>query len=95
MAAQLVSREQAERIIAFESAHERSGVARWGAWAFGALGALALAVGVISLVAANWDALAAGVKLGAGLVLLVGALGAAAALRSPELAWARSLLLVL
>ncbi|MGI5864829.1 MAG: DUF2157 domain-containing protein, partial [Myxococcales bacterium] len=42
------------------------------AWALGGLGALTVAVGIISVVAANWDALGRTVKLGLDLVLLTG-----------------------
>lgn len=76
VAADLLSREQAEKIAHFEAERaegERSGRA---SRAVALLGALTLVCGVGSLIAYNWDAFADGVKLGGLGVLLLLALAA-------------------
>jgi len=73
--ANLVTPEQAQAILAFE--RERSGTANWIVLALGAVGVLAVVTGLISLIAANWDAIPASVKLGATFIMLMGSLAAA------------------
>ncbi|MCC6811234.1 MAG: DUF2157 domain-containing protein [Deltaproteobacteria bacterium] len=83
--------------VARIEAHERSkqGGARWVVWAFAAVGALAVIAGIISLVAANWDDIPDGIKLGAGLVLLIAAMLGARAADHQGHDWIRDLALLL
>lgn len=69
----LISAEQAEAIAAFES---RQGGRNWVLLGFGAVGVVAVATGLVSLVAANWDEIPVTVKL-VGYFVLQTALGAA------------------
>lgn len=73
----LLTEEQRRRILEFEDETRNS--ARWLVWSVAATGGLAIAAGVVSLIAANWDEIPAGVKLFAGVALL--AATAVAALR--------------
>lgn len=66
VSAGLVSAEQAERIRAFESAEHRPTLL----YAIAGLGGLAIAVGLVSIVAANWDDIPGRAKIGLDLVLL-------------------------
>jgi uncharacterized membrane protein len=63
-------------------------------YAVGGLGALSIGIGLLSIVASNWDAIPAGVKLGLDLVLLLGL--SAAILRADEgkSGWVRETLLL-
>lgn len=71
----LLSAEQAAKIAAFEQESQRHGARPYAFYALGGLGALAVAFGLISLVASNWEAIPPGAKLvldllvGVGLVL--------------------------
>lgn len=71
----LLSAEQAAKIAAFEHESQRHGARPYAFYALGGLGALAVAFGLISLVASNWEAIPPGAKLvldlliGMGLVL--------------------------
>jgi Predicted membrane protein (DUF2157) len=89
--ANLLSGEQARAILAFE--RRRSGAANWIVLALGAVGALAVVAGLISLIAANWDAIPAAVKLAATFAMLVGSLAAAHRLSEEERTLASDLLL--
>lgn len=64
----LIDAQAAEKIAAFEARAERPFV--W--YALGVLGAGTLALGVISVVASNWQAIPAGVKLALDVMLLSG-----------------------
>jgi uncharacterized membrane protein len=64
-AAGLIDAPTAERIEAHEAAQRRP----IGLYALGTLGAGTIALGIISLVAANWDAIGPRVKLGVDLAL--------------------------
>ncbi|MBC8069879.1 MAG: DUF2157 domain-containing protein [Deltaproteobacteria bacterium] len=64
----LISVEQAQRIHAFEQHDERPTLL----YAVAGLGGLAIAVGLISIVASNWDDIPGRVKLGLDLVLVAG-----------------------
>jgi uncharacterized membrane protein len=64
-AAGLIDAPTAERIEAHEAAQRRP----LGLYALGALGAGTIALGIISLVAANWEAIGPRVKLGVDLAL--------------------------
>lgn len=71
----LISAEQVTAIAAFEQAAAHHNARPYAFYALGGLGALAVAIGLISLVAANWDAIPPAMKLvldlliGAGLAL--------------------------
>jgi uncharacterized membrane protein len=60
----LIDEGQATRIVAFERQGERP----WLLYAFGALGALAVAIGLLAVVAANWDHIPGGLKVANALV---------------------------
>ncbi|MFC0590084.1 DUF2157 domain-containing protein [Novosphingobium aquiterrae] len=78
----------AARIRAFEGQHSRP----LALWAVIGIGALAIALGLISVVAANWDAIPATVRLGIHLALLAGAAIALWVLRGRN-AWGEEALL--
>lgn len=78
----------ATRIRAFEAQHSRP----LALWAVIGIGALAIGLGLISVVAANWDAIPAMVRLGVHLALLVLAAGALWVLRGRN-AWGEEALL--
>ncbi len=71
VSAGLISAEQAERIQAFEHTEPRPTLL----YAVAGLAGLAIALGLLSIVAANWDEIPGRVKIGLDLVL-VAALGA-------------------
>lgn len=64
----LIDADQAARIRAHEDAHSRP----LALWAVIGIGALAIGLGLISVVAANWDTIPAMVRLGVHLALLIG-----------------------
>lgn len=68
VAAALISTEQARRIAAFE--HERG--RPFLPWAVAGLAAFTIAIGIVSIVAANWDAIPGRLKIGVDLLLLAG-----------------------
>jgi uncharacterized membrane protein len=74
VAAGLLTGEQAIRIRAFEREHEHREQRPTLLYAIAGLGGLAIAVGLLSIVAANWDEIPARLKIGLDLAL-VGALG--------------------
>lgn len=63
----LIDAGTAARIEAWEAEHARP----LGVWAMWGLGALAIGLGIVSVVAANWDAIAGEVRLAIHLVLMV------------------------
>ena len=65
----LINREQAEGIRHYESNRPGSS---WVLYSFLILGATIIGIGVISLIAANWDTIPNAVKLGADFLLLIG-----------------------
>ncbi|HEX7480346.1 MAG TPA: DUF2157 domain-containing protein [Polyangiales bacterium] len=65
-AAGVIDADAGERIAAFEREREHPPVLLW---ALGGLGALTLGIGIVSVVAANWDAFGKAPKLGADLLL--------------------------
>ncbi|WP_296678531.1 DUF2157 domain-containing protein [Novosphingobium sp.] len=69
VAAGAIDAEAAARIRSFEAQHSRP----LALWAVVGIGALAIALGLVSVVAANWDAIPAMVRLGAHFALLLGA----------------------
>lgn len=66
VAAGLISREQAEGI----RDHERQKDRPWLLYAIAGLGGLAVAVGLVSVVAANWDLISGRVKIATDLLVL-------------------------
>jgi Predicted membrane protein (DUF2157) len=89
--ANLLTAEQTRAILAYERL--RGGSVNWIVLALGAVGALAVVAGLISLIAANWDAIPAPLKLAAAFTMLVGALAAAHRLSHEEKTLASDLLL--
>lgn len=76
-AAGLIDAATAQRIRSYEAQHARP----LALWAVIGIGALAIALGLISVVAANWDAIPAMVRLGVHLALLAAAAAALWAMR--------------
>jgi uncharacterized membrane protein len=66
--AQLVSPEQAERILAFERQRERPTLL----YAVAGLAGLAVAIGLVSIVAANWDLIPGRMKLALDALVVIG-----------------------
>lgn len=64
----LLTSEQVDAIISFESQHPQR--ANWWLYSFMILGAVIIGLGVISLIAANWADIPDGVKLAADFLLL-------------------------
>lgn len=89
----LLTAEQATGIQRYEDEHSGGGV-QWVVWGIAAVGAVAVAAGVISLVAANWDEIPDSVKLGACLALLLGTLAGAWGAGRLASTWPRDLLLL-
>jgi uncharacterized membrane protein len=65
----LLDADTVVRIQAWEAEHTRP----LGAWAIVGLGALAIGLGIVSVVAANWDAIPGEVRLGVHIALISGA----------------------
>jgi uncharacterized membrane protein len=84
-AAGLIDAATRDRIAAYEAAHARP-LVLWAVWG---IGALAIGLGVVSVVAANWEEIPGLLRLGVHLALIAGLLGvlffreAALAERSP------------
>ncbi|QUL37073.1 DUF2157 domain-containing protein [Erythrobacter sp. JK5] len=68
----LIDAETRARLIAYEDEHARP----LALWAVFGIGALAIGLGLISVVAANWDDIPGRVRLAIHLALIVGALAA-------------------
>lgn len=64
----LIQPEQAERIARYEKEHGRPTLL----YAITGLAALAMAIGIVSIVAANWDDIPGAAKLGVDLALMAG-----------------------
>ena len=78
-AAGIISDEQAAKIVAFETGNRQP----YALYGFLGLGATAIIIGIISLIAFNWDDISDTFKLVADLVLLIGlAFGILGAVRS-------------
>ena len=69
--AALIDAETAARILAYEEANAAP-TRPYGFYALGGLGALSIAIGLLAIVASNWDAIPAQVKLLCDLALLTG-----------------------
>jgi uncharacterized membrane protein len=81
--AQLVSPEQADRILAFEKRRERPALL----YAVAGLAGLAVAVGLISIVASNWDLIPGRMKLALDAVVVIGVGQALVQLAARPAAW--------
>ncbi|MBU2589021.1 MAG: DUF2157 domain-containing protein [Alphaproteobacteria bacterium] len=68
----LIDADTRDRLLAYESAHARP----LALWAVFGIGALAIALGLVSVVAANWEDIPGLVRLGAHLGLIIAALAA-------------------
>ena len=84
--------EQMSAIAKYED--ERATGVRWVVWGIAAVGGIAIAVGIISVIAANWDDIPEKLKLGAAGLLLLGSLFGAARTRSLSSTLPRDLLLL-
>jgi len=67
----LIDAETVRRILDHESAHAKP----LGLWAIIGIGALAIGLGLISVVAANWDEIAGTIRLAIHFSLMIGAAG--------------------
>ena len=76
----LIDEAAVARILAFEQQHERP----LGLWAAIGIGALAIGLGIVSVVAANWEAVPGALRLSLHLVLIA-ALGGFIALRGERM----------
>lgn len=56
---------------------EHSARAQWVVWGIGAVGALAITTGIVSVISANWDVVPTWLKLLASATLMLGALAGA------------------
>ncbi|HEY5960718.1 MAG TPA: DUF2157 domain-containing protein, partial [Polyangiaceae bacterium] len=63
----LIESRQAQRILEFEQGRDRPMLL----YAVAGLGGLAIAIGIVSIVAANWDAIPGRVKIGIDLAALL------------------------
>ncbi|APR87807.1 Membrane protein [Minicystis rosea] len=79
----LIDADTAARIAAHEAAGEQR---PYLLYAVSGLGALSVAIGLVSIVASNWEAIPGGVKLGLDFVLLAGLAAAIYRARSSRLA---------
>ncbi len=68
----LIDAQTAERIAAFEAANGRPRLAL----ALGVLGAFTIGVGIVAIIAANWDAIPVGLRLGLHVLINLGLGGA-------------------
>ena len=87
----LLDKGTADRIRAHEAASERP----TALWAISGLGLLALTLGVILLISANWDRIADWLKLSVHMLLLAGAVAAAFRAHGANRRWAAELALFL
>lgn len=69
-AAGLIDAETRDRILAYETAHARP----LALWAVFGIGALAIGLGIVSVIAANWEDIPGQLRLGVHLALIAGAL---------------------
>jgi uncharacterized membrane protein len=66
----IIRPEQAQKILEFERAEGKSRWTRIGLYGFLILGGCVMSVGFLSLIAANWEVIPAGVKLGVDFLAL-------------------------
>lgn len=87
----LIDKQQHQRILAFEG--EQASGSHWFLYGFLILGAVTTGIGVISLIANNWAAIPASVKLGIDFLLLIAiAVGIYRLQRSAHSVWSDVLL---
>jgi len=67
----LIDAATRDRLLAYEAAHARP----LALWAVFAIGALAIGLGLVSVIAANWEAIPGQLRLAVHLALIAGALG--------------------
>lgn len=68
----LIDAETRDAILAYEAAHARP----LALWAVFGIGALAIGLGIVSVIAANWEEIPGPLRLAVHLALIAGALGA-------------------
>lgn len=68
----LIDAETRDRLLAYEAAHARP----LALWAVFGIGALAIGLGLVSVIAANWEVIPGQLRLGVHLALIAGALAA-------------------
>lgn len=68
----LIDAETRDRLLAYETAHARP----LALWAVFGIGALAIGLGLVSVIAANWEDIPGQLRLGVHLALIAGALAA-------------------
>ncbi len=88
----LLTEEQAAVITRHEDSQASS--ARWVVWGIASVGGLAIAVGMISVIAANWDDIPEKLKIAGCFALLFGSLGGAWWTSRLENLWPRDLFLL-
>lgn len=84
-AAGLIDAGAAERILSYEGANDRP----YALWAILGLGLFALALGIMLIVAANWDQIAQWLKLAVHMALTFAAAAAVWVAAAPRRAWLR------
>lgn len=89
----LLTAEQAEAIRAHERERSES-TSRWAVWALAAAGGLAVAAGVVAVVAANWEEIPDAAKLAAVFAAMLATLYGAARRYGREPSWPFDLLLL-
>jgi hypothetical protein len=92
-AAGLLSAEDAAGILQYEEQRQRQ--RPYLLYALGGLGALAVATGVLALVASNWDAIPPAVKLGADLLLVAALSAGLVRADAKHASWVRETLILL
>lgn len=86
----LITAEQAQRIAAHEQQNERPSLL----YAIAGTAGLAIAVGVVSIVAANWDGIPGRVKIGCALVMLLAAAAGVWEWERRKIVWAKETAIV-
>ena len=76
----LIDAATRDRLLAYEAAHARP----LALWAVFGIGALAIGLGLASVIAANWEDIPGQLRLGVHLALIAGALGADLATRNTK-----------
>ena len=69
----LISPDQHERILSYEKNRSRKDKSKWVLYGFMILGISVLAIGIVSLIAANWESISPSVKLAGNFVILTAA----------------------
>jgi uncharacterized membrane protein len=90
VSAGLITAEQAQRIAAFEQQHQRPSLL----YAVAGTAGLAIAVGIVSIVAANWDGIPGRVKIGCALAMLVAAAAGVWEWERRKIVWAKETAIV-